>query len=201
MQTEAPRPTTKAIGYPGLRLRGDVFGTNNGLAKSLYIRESRRIQGRIHGAGTARRRRCAGRADRRAERLPIPLALAAIGSTCTPADCRNYLDINNYPHQIPLGALIPQRVENLLPACKNLGVTHITNGCYRLHPIEWNIGEAAGALAAYCLENGLAPRQVRNDTARLRDFQSMLVNTLGFVLHWREDLRIRSRVKQDPLGI
>ena len=39
----------------------------------------------------------------------------------------------------PLGA-----AENLLPACKNLGVTHITNGCYRLHPVEWNIGEAAG---------------------------------------------------------
>ena len=28
-------------------------------------------------------------------------------------------------------------------------MTHITNGCYRLHPVEWNIGEAAGALAAH----------------------------------------------------
>jgi FAD dependent oxidoreductase len=37
-------------------------------------------------------------------------------------------------------------VENLLPACKNIGATHITNGCYRLHPVEWNIGEAAGSL-------------------------------------------------------
>src|SRR5439155_18948690 len=61
----------------------------------------------------------------------------------------NYLDVSSLPFQIPLGALIPRRVENLLPACKNLGVTHITNGCYRLHPVEWNIGEAAGALAAF----------------------------------------------------
>ena len=61
---------------------------------------------------------------------------------------RNYIDISSWPFQIPLGALIPIRVENLLPACKNLGVTHITNGCYRLHPVEWNIGEAAGHLAA-----------------------------------------------------
>ena len=30
--------------------------------------------------------------------------------------------------QIPLGALIPVRVENLIPACKNLGVTHVTLG-------------------------------------------------------------------------
>jgi hypothetical protein len=57
---------------------------------------------------------------------------------------RTYVDISSWPFQIPLGALIPVRVENLLPACKNLGVTHITNGCYRLHPVEWNIGEAAG---------------------------------------------------------
>jgi len=28
-----------------------------------------------------------------------------------------------------LGAPIPRRVENLLPACKNLGVTHLTNAC------------------------------------------------------------------------
>src|SRR5690349_23906379 len=28
------------------------------------------------------------------------------------------------------------RSRNLLPAAKNLGVTHITNGCYRLHPVE-----------------------------------------------------------------
>ena len=61
----------------------------------------------------------------------------------------NYIDISSLPFQIPLGALIPRRVENLLPACKNLGTTHITNGCYRLHPVEWAIGEAAGALAAY----------------------------------------------------
>ena len=30
----------------------------------------------------------------------------------------NYIDISSLPFQIPLGALIPRRVENLLPACK-----------------------------------------------------------------------------------
>ena len=39
-------------------------------------------------------------------------------------------------------------------------MTHIT-GCYRLHPVEWN-GEAAGYLAAFCLEHGLKPKEVRN---------------------------------------
>ncbi len=84
-------------------------------------------------------------------------------------------------------------MENLLPACKNLGVSHITNGCYRLHPVEWNIGEAAGALAAYCLEKDLKPRQVRHDKDHLADFQDVLVNTLGFVLAWPEYARITLR--------
>lgn len=96
---------------------------------------------------------------------------------------RTYVDISSWPFQIPLGALIPVRVENLLPACKNAGVTHITNGCYRLHPVEWNIGEAAGALAARCIREGLVPRQVRASGGRLADFQRVLTS-LGVELAW-----------------
>jgi hypothetical protein len=83
-----------------------------------------------------------------------------------------------------MGAPIPVRVENLLPAAKNISVTHITNGCYRMHPVEWNVGEAAGALAAYCLDKGLAPRQVRNTRRHLEDFQRVLGSGLGVVLAW-----------------
>ncbi|MGH8246655.1 MAG: FAD-dependent oxidoreductase, partial [Gammaproteobacteria bacterium] len=43
MQTEAPRPDGGA-GWRGLRLRRDVVGTEDGLAKYPYIRESRRIR-------------------------------------------------------------------------------------------------------------------------------------------------------------
>jgi len=85
--------------------------------------------------------------------------------------------------QIPLGALIPVRVENLLPAGKNLGVTAVTNGAFRVHPTEWNIGEAAGALAAFCLQRKLRPRQVRNSPAHLADFQRELVRQ-GVELDW-----------------
>ena len=108
---------------------------------------------------------------------------------------RNYVDINSWPFQIPLGALLPVRVENLIPANKNIGTTHITNGCYRLHPVEWNIGEAAGALAAWCLDRERRPRQVRDDHGMLREFQRLLKGTLGFVLEWPEYIR---RSDRDP---
>jgi hypothetical protein len=95
----------------------------------------------------------------------------------------NYIDVSSLPFQIPLGALIPRRVENLLPACKNLGVTHITNGCYRLHPVEWGIGEAAGALASFCIGRKTKPRAVRNTPGLLKDFQAFLTRQ-GVELDW-----------------
>ena len=98
------------------------------------------------------------------------------------SDGDNYIDVGSWPFQIPLGALIPVRVENLLPACKNLGVTHITNGCYRLHPVEWNIGEAAGALAAFCLEKGVAPRAVAT-ASYWANFKSVW-QEMGVELDW-----------------
>lgn len=199
MQTEAPRHD-KGYGYAGLRLRGDVYGTDDGLAKYAYIRESRRIKAEFtvleQHVGVEARGSLQG-----AEVFHDSVGIGSYRIDLHPSYRRNYLDITNWPHQIPLGALIPVRVENLLPASKNLGVTHITNGCYRLHPIEWNIGEAAGALAAYCLEHGLSPRQVRSDAGRLQDFQRVLQHTLGFELAWPESQRLTPRVKFDKLGI
>jgi len=95
----------------------------------------------------------------------------------------NYIDVASLPFEIPLGALLPVRVENLVPACKNIGTTHVTNGCYRLHPVEWNIGEAAGALVAFAASRGVPPRAVRERAALLGDFRSGLV-AQGFELGW-----------------
>ena len=120
----------------------------------------------------------------RGARSPTRSASAPTASTCTRAPAGdNYIDISSLPFQIPLGALIPQRVENLLPACKNIGTTHITNGCYRLHPVEWSIGEAAGALVAQANQAGEPPRQIRNDPKRLAAFQQALRGQ-GVELEW-----------------
>jgi hypothetical protein len=188
MQTEAPRPDGKT-GWKGLRLRQDIVDTADGLAKSPYIRESRRIRAERtvleQDVGTEARRRLVKKSS---EPAAEPFAdSVGIGSyridlhPTTGGD--NYLDISSLPFQIPLGALLPRRVENLLPACKNLGVTHITNGCYRLHPVEWNIGEAAGLLAAFCLARQEPPRHVRRKKALLADFQQVLRDA-GVELSW-----------------
>lgn len=184
MQTEAPRHDGAGVGYPELRLRPDIMGTTDGLAKVPYIRESRRIKSVFtvleqHIGVEAR----AGM--RGAEPFSDSVGVGAMRIDLHPSTApRNYVDIDSWPFQIPLGALIPVRVENLLPACKNIGTTHITNGAYRVHPVEWGVGEAAGALAAYCIKNSVSPRAVHASSSLLEDFQNLLVEALGVQLAW-----------------
>jgi hypothetical protein len=189
LQTEAPRPDG-GQGWPGLRLRGDLLGTEDGLAKYPYIRESRRIRAvttvtELHCGRQARAHATGLPEDKvRAESYTDTVGIGHYNIDLHPGTTGdNYIDVPSLPFQIPLGALLPVRVNNLLPACKNLGTTHITNGCYRLHPVEWNIGESAGWLAAFALARRIPPRAVREKPSLLADFQSRL-RTEGVELHW-----------------
>ncbi len=176
-------------GFAGLKLRPDVTGTADGLAKMPYVRESRRIRAEFTVREQHVSKPCRP-ADNRAAYFFDSVGIGYYRIDLHPTvGGDNYVDVEALPFQIPLGALIPKETENLLAACKNIGTTHITNGCFRLHPIEWNIGEAAGHLAAFCLENDLTPRAVRNDGKCLADFQDLLVNR-GVELEWRDDLRL-----------
>jgi hypothetical protein len=189
MQTEAPRPDG-GTGWKGLRLRADVVGTTDGLAKAPYLREARRIRAEFtvleQHVGTEARMAATGQAREEvvAEPFPDSVGVGAYRIDLHPTTGgKNYLDLSSLPFQIPLGALIPRRVENLLAAAKNIGTTHITNGAYRLHPVEWNIGEAAGALAAFCRARKTVPRQVRNTPKLLAEFQQSL-RQQGVELEW-----------------
>lgn len=175
MQTEA--------GFKGLRLRRDISGTEDGLAKYPYIRESRRILAEFtvleQHVGTDARKPLTT-----AEVFADSVGVGSYRIDLHPSSGGdNYVDVSSLPFQIPMGALIPKRVDNLLAACKNLGVTHITNGCYRLHPVEWNIGEAAGMLAAEAVTTRETPRGIRNQPKRLQAFQSKL-ESQGVELAW-----------------
>ncbi|HMF59025.1 MAG TPA: FAD-dependent oxidoreductase, partial [Vicinamibacterales bacterium] len=109
-----------------------------------------------------------------------------------PSAFRSYVDIDCFPFQIPLGALLPQDVNNLFAASKNIGTTHITNGAYRLHPVEWSIGEAVGALAAYCATERVSPEEVHAKPGTLQNYQTLLRTGLGIALEWPEAVRVRS---------
>jgi hypothetical protein len=62
--------------------------------------------------------------------------------------------------QIPLETLIPEKVDGLLAAEKNISQTRLANGATRLQPITILTGQAAGALAALAAADGTQPRRV-----------------------------------------
>lgn len=63
--------------------------------------------------------------------------------------------------QIPMGALIPEKVDGLIAAEKNISVSRIVNGSTRLQPVTMLTGQAAGALAAASVREKKQPRELR----------------------------------------
>lgn len=185
LQTEAPATGTR-LGAPEIRLSPDAMGSADGLSKHPYIRESRRIVARktIVEQEVSARYQTGPRAAHFADSVGVgwyPIDIHRSGPDDVGASCRTR------PFQIALGALLPVRMTNLIAGGKNLGTTHITNGCYRLHPVEWNVGEAAGTLAAFALEQRVPPAAVHERAGLLEQFQRRLLGK-GVPLAWLIDV-------------
>jgi hypothetical protein len=107
-----------------------------------------------------------------------------------------------YPAQIPLRAMIPQKVDNLLVAGKSIANSFVAAAAYRVHSFEWSVGAAAGTTAALTLSEGILPYELVDNLPQpeplLEKLQSQLVrngnpiafpDTSIFNLDW-EDWRV-----------
>ncbi len=176
LQTEAPHDEGAGKGYPGLKLLPEVMGTDDGLSKFPYIRESRRIL----PLKRILEQHISSEDRPHAEIFDDSVGIGwysidihhCVGTDPTRPEATAFAP--THPFQIPLGALIPVKTRNLIAACKNIGTTHLTNGAYRLHPVEWAIGEAAGALAAYCCQRDVEPHAVWKSPQHTRELQAQL---------------------------
>ena len=165
-----------------------MVGTPDALSKHPYIRECRRLRAltTILEHDVSADLQPGARARHFADSVGVgwyPIDIHQAGPEDVGTSCRTR------PFQIPMGALIPVRIRNLLAGAKNLGTTHITNGCYRLHPVEWNTGEAAGALAAFALDVERDPLEVHADGGLRREFQRRLAGE-GVPMYWFVDVGV-----------
>ena len=190
LQTEVPRPDG-GKGWPGLRLRNDIMGTDDGLAKYPYVRESRRIKAVFtileEHVGKENYDRISNKTNTIAapfyDSVGIGYYHIDLHPTCGGV---NYVDFPSLRFQIPLGTLLPVRIKNILPANKNIGTTHITNGCYRLHPVEWSIGEAVGSAISFAFQENTTPHEIRANSKKLQHFQDF-IKTQGIETEWPEE--------------
>lgn len=184
LRTEAQRDDESGVGYPEFKMKPEIMDTKDGLSKHPYIRESRRIK-----AETIVTEKHIGKSYNEGARAHAFGDSVGIGQY--PIDIHGKQIAGaaqgTKPFQVPLGALIPKDCENLLAACKNIGVSHIANGAYRLHPIEWAIGTACGALSRLSLDKKRPLKKFFDDKELTFTLQKFLIES-GSPLYWFDDI-------------
>ena len=138
-----------------------------------YVREGRRLLGLYTlRVDDVRRVRQLGRA---LKNFPTSMALGEYQIDLHAGRANEYLerelgdDYSKFPttwvgsegvYQVPFEVFIPESVDGLIAAEKNISVTRMVNGTIRLHPIVMHVGQAAGAIAALSVKKGIQPREL-----------------------------------------
>ncbi|MFE4106041.1 FAD-dependent oxidoreductase [Almyronema epifaneia] len=179
-------------GLPNLKLRGDLTWTADGMALEPYIREARR------GIALTTIRH----EDVAMTFFPHQARARCFDDTVGIGQY-HYLDLHGndepghvspkgkdviaLPFTLPLSALVPIATEGLVLSSKSLGTSHITNAAYRMHPVEWAIGEASGFLATYAVWTGLTLRELATHPRHIRKLQGFLTRN-GIPIFWFDDV-------------
>lgn len=179
-------------GASDLKPRGDLTWTKDGIALEPYIREARR------GVALTTIRH----EDVAASFFPNQARARAFDDTLGIGQY-HYLDLHGnlvdghvspkgqdviaLPFTLSAGALVPMDTDGLVLSAKSIGTTHITNAAYRMHPMEWAIGEASGFLAAFSVWTSKQPREIVGDLALLRKLQGFATRN-GIPIVWFDDV-------------
>lgn len=150
---KAHRPTAWDTTLPHGDHPLNMMGTRHGLAKFPYVRCARRIVGPNNFRILERHWKNSQAPDydgRPAHRFYDSVGIGSYAADVHPI--RNQRGMKPgferpAPFYIPYRALVSKNVGNLMACGKNMAQTFITNSAYRLHPIEWASGSAAGAAA------------------------------------------------------
>ncbi|MCL1941789.1 MAG: FAD-dependent oxidoreductase, partial [Synergistaceae bacterium] len=138
-----------------------------------YVREGRRLLGLYTlRFDDVRRVKKLGRA---LKNFPTSLALGEYQVDLHAGRADEYLerelgeDYSKFPttwvgsegvYQVPFEVFIPEVVDGLVAAEKNISVSRMVNGTIRLHPIVMHVGQAAGAIAALAAKKDVQPREL-----------------------------------------
>jgi hypothetical protein len=126
-----------------------------------YVRESRR------GVGVYTLRAADLERFEKAKHFPTSLAMGDYFMDLHRTDEAIETDLDHAdfargggPFQVPFEVFIPEKVDGLVLAEKNISQSRLVNGATRLQPITILTGQAAGAIAALASAKDISPRQL-----------------------------------------
>jgi hypothetical protein len=165
------------LGFRNLGLADDEYPTADRLPLVPYHREGRRLRGVVRF--TSR-----DIADPFGSRDPLYRTGVSVGDypidhhhKRNPAAPQHLWFVPVPSFSVPLGALVPERVDGLVVADKAISVSNVANGTTRLQPVVLLTGQAAGTLAALAARQGREPRSVP-----VREVQRSLLEAGAFLL-------------------
>ena len=156
-----------------------VFGTNTGLSKMPYLRDTRRSIGINDFLLKFGDLAATSDEDITGEQFPDRVGIGSYVAdfhgllTCKLPDYMN--KSMTLPFFIPFRALTNKAFDNLLVAGKTMAQSFHANAATRLHPIEWHSGVAAGVAAAhmnqYQISSELAYKNISDIQTKVSKYQ------------------------------
>ncbi|TMM58568.1 FAD-dependent oxidoreductase [Maribacter algarum] len=163
------------LGFKNLRV-AEEFPTKDNFPMIPYDREARRIKGKTFLT-----------VDHLEKPYDFDLYKTGVAVGDYPIDHHHdknpdapeieFINIKVPSYNIPLGSLIPEKVENFIVAEKNISVSNIVNGATRLQPVVLGIGQAAGTLAAMSVKEDKKPSEVS-----VRKVQNALLESNAYLM-------------------
>ncbi|EJG02661.1 FAD-dependent oxidoreductase [Flavobacterium sp. F52] len=164
------------LGYKNLGLADDEFNTSDLLAYAPYYREGRRVKGISfltynHVADPYNQKEALYKTGISVGDYPVdhhhkqnPDA-PDLGFPAVPS------------YNVPLGSLIPEKIDGFIVSDKAISVSNLINGATRLQPVVLLTGQAAGTLAGVAIKNQVEPRKVS-----VREVQQSLLNQKAYIM-------------------
>lgn len=157
-------------------LAGNELGTEHGLAKLPYIRDTRRSIGLDRFI--LKFDDLTGPASQQTGRVfDDRIAIGAYPADVHPlSNCKmpEYFSgkHDTLPFYLPFRALTHFRFQNLLVAGKTMAQSFLANSATRLHPIEWSSGTAAGVAAAHMAKTNSSSRDALETISKIQELIS-----------------------------
>jgi len=183
--------------YPAkLAINTSLSGTQHGLAKWVYLRDTRRAAAGINGFrlafnGTINYSNHSDPGRRFGFRFHDTVGLGNYNDDVHPLKSCKYpaymasAGHGSKPFYLPLRALTVEGADNLLVAGKTMAQTFHANACTRVHPGEWASGVAAGGAASFMVDNKLSTTvELYNQVEELAAFLNS--SAVGQPLDWAD---------------